>query len=555
MRITGTTTFSQPILLGPGAGTFDTGAGIAATLAGPINGATDLTKIGTGTLILPNANTYSGSTTVSAGTLQIDNIDAVGTGLQLTLSGGTLRSTVSGSLTHVITFQSGTTSTLSAAAGTTLTLPFSMGMLGATAQFGSVTDTGIIEFAGTLVVGPGSTMLINGGTARDISGALTGFTLNAQTTTVAAGATLDFNDRPGAGVRSLHGAGTVLTGINPATELSIGEGNFSGSIQGAGRLIKTTVAGTNGTLILSGNNTYSGGTQIDAGTLQINSLAALSTGGVTLNGGTLRSTVTGGLANFFNFASGASSTLLAAAGTTLTLNGPTAMVGTTVQFGSVTGIEFNSGGGVFGPGSIMVVSGGTLRDINGSLSAHAKNAETTTVAAGATLDFNDAPSAGMRSLHGAGTVLTGVNPATVVTINDGNFSGSIQGAGNLTKTGTGTLILSGANTYNGGTTINAGTLQLGSGGTSGSIQGNVAVNGAGILAVNRSNLFTFNGAISGAGSFTQLGTGTTVLTAANTYTGVTTVNAGTLLVNGSIVLERLTVSAGGAIGGTGTLGR
>ena len=83
--------------------------------------------------------------------------------------------------------------------------------------------------------------------------------------------------------------------------------------------------------------------------------------------------------------------------------------------------------------------------------------------------------------------------------------------------------------YTGGTTISAGTLQLGNGGTSGSILGdvgNVADNG--ILAFDRSDTTTFTRVISGLGSVTQIGTGTTILTGTNTYTGGTTISAGTL---------------------------
>ena len=93
----------------------------------------------------------------------------------------------------------------------------------------------------------------------------------------------------------------------------------------------------------------------------------------------------------------------------------------------------------------------------------------------------------------------------------------ISGAGSVVQAGTGTTILTAANTYSGGTTIAAGTLQLGNSGTTGSIVGDVLDNGT--LAFERSDSVTFPGVISGAGSVIQAGTGTTILTAANTYSG------------------------------------
>jgi autotransporter-associated beta strand protein len=96
-------------------------------------------------------------------------------------------------------------------------------------------------------------------------------------------------------------------------------------------------------------------------------------------------------------------------------------------------------------------------------------------------------------------------------------------------------------------------LQLGNGGTSGSIVGDVTNNGA--LTFNRSDIVPFPGTISGAGSVNQIGTGTTILTANNTYTGPTTVNAGALIVDGSIASSSLTtVNSGAALIGTGTVG-
>ena len=102
----------------------------------------------------------------------------------------------------------------------------------------------------------------------------------------------------------------------------------------------------------------------------------------------------------------------------------------------------------------------------------------------------------------------------------------VSGTGSLVQLGSGTLTLTGNNTYTGGTTVSAGTLQLGNGGTSGSITGNVTDNGT--LAFDRSDAVTFAGAISGAGSVTQIGIGTTILTGTNTYGGGTTISSGTL---------------------------
>jgi len=147
------------------------------------------------------------------------------------------------------------------------------------------------------------------------------------------------------------------------------------------------------------------------------------------------------------------------------------------------------------------------------------------------------------------------------------FSGIVSGKGSLEQAGMGALILTGTNTYTGGTTISAGTLQIGNGGTAGSITGNVIDNGS--LVFNRSDNVTFNGIVSGAGSLMQAGTGSLILTGANTYTGGTTINRGTLQLgnggtsgsttgdvtdNGSLVFNRSDdVSFSGIVSGTGSL--
>jgi autotransporter-associated beta strand protein len=122
---------------------------------------------------------------------------------------------------------------------------------------------------------------------------------------------------------------------------------------------------------------------------------------------------------------------------------------------------------------------------------------------------------------------------TTPIIYDGNspqtLSGAISGPISLTVK-SGTLTLSRANIYTGGTTISGATLQVGAGGTSGTVgSGNVTNNGQ--LVFNRSDNVTFTNPISGGGSVVQNGSGTLTLTAANTYTGSTTVSNGTLVVS------------------------
>ncbi|HEV7407126.1 MAG TPA: autotransporter-associated beta strand repeat-containing protein [Bradyrhizobium sp.] len=143
------------------------------------------------------------------------------------------------------------------------------------------------------------------------------------------------------------------------------------------------------------------------------------------------------------------------------------------------------------------------------------------------------------SIAGPGDYVLGSKQLTVGSNNlSTEVSGSISdylfggtAGGSLVKVGSGTLVLSGVNNYTGDTTISAGTLQLGNGGTTGSIIGNVTNNAN--FAINRSDTVVFGGTISGSGAFQQLGSGTTTLSGANTYTGATTIAAGTLALSGA----------------------
>ncbi|MFG1428206.1 autotransporter domain-containing protein [Roseixanthobacter glucoisosaccharinicivorans] len=198
-------------------------------------------------------------------------------------------------------------------------------------------------------------------------------------------------------------------------------------------------------------------------------------------------------------------------------------IATSVTGGTGTSGIFGVGAGGAGiQGANLAVSIAAGGSVTGGLGGNGVRA--------AALNFVD----GTNSLTlASGATLTGdivvaTNTTTLEFAQSTNYtlSSVISGNGSISKTGAGTLILTGANTYTGGTTISAGTLQIGDGGTTGSITGDVTNNAA--LAFNRSDAVTYSGIISGTGSLTQAGGGTLILTGANTYSGGTTISAGTL---------------------------
>lgn len=123
------------------------------------------------------------------------------------------------------------------------------------------------------------------------------------------------------------------------------------------------------------------------------------------------------------------------------------------------------------------------------------------------------------------------------------------------KVGSGKLILTSneSDNYIGTTTISAGTLQVGDGGTTGELKSSAAVSNNAALVFNRSNAYDFTGAISGTGALEQEGSDTLTLSGTSTYTGGTTVSSGTLLVTGQLGNTATTVKDGASIGGDGSI--
>jgi fibronectin-binding autotransporter adhesin len=185
-------------------------------------------------------------------------------------------------------------------------------------------------------------------------------------------------------------------------------------------------------------------------------------------------------------------------------------------------------------------------------------------------------------LDGGALGLTGAQ--ATMRVGDGTAAGAaytatvnnvLSGSAQLVKSDLGTLVLTGANTYSGGTLLRAGTLRIGSdanlGDAAGQIEFNggtlgisaslasaraVTLTGAGTVWTNSGVTASLDGAISGAGPLTKSGTGTLVLTGANAYSGTTTVAAGTLMIDGdqSAAHGLTTVQSGATLGGNGIIG-
>ncbi|HEX2888801.1 autotransporter-associated beta strand repeat-containing protein, partial [Vineibacter terrae] len=332
--------------------------------------------------------------------------------------------------------------------------------------------------------------------------------------------------------------------VGPQSIIRVGDGTAAGAgfvatinadLTGSTQLVKTDL----GTLVLAGTNTYTGGTAINGGTLQVSSDANLgdAAGALSFDGGTLRNTA--------SFTTARGVTLLDGGGTfqtdaDLTVAGVVGGTGALTKTGTgtltLTDTNTYAGGTIINAGTVSVSSNANLGDAAGALTV-----------SGGTLQNTAAftTSRGMMLLAGGGTFET---------VADLAVSGAIGAAGALTKSGAATLTLTGSNTYAGGTTIAAGTLQLGDGGTAGSIVGDVANNGT--LVFNRADTVTFDGVIAGSGVVNQVGGGTTILTGANSYAGLTNVQAGGLIVNGdqSAATGLTSVDSGAALGGIGTIG-
>ncbi|EJU9976972.1 autotransporter outer membrane beta-barrel domain-containing protein [Salmonella enterica subsp. enterica serovar Havana] len=526
-----------------------------------ISGSGQVVKSGDKTLTLSGANSYSGATTISGGTLIATHVNALGTGaidnrasLLLDASGQftvTDLTTESGGNTEIGAGSTLQATTLTQKSDSTLTINLN----------GNTVDPVIhaasqVSLAGTLdITGVGDVLDSDPASTDDLDT----FTLIASDKTIAgdfekltvAGMDADladfitvdgriddtgkqyelttaltwYADRDDA-VTDAHGTfnltnadgsfavNTVLENVDATLDPASATGWDGTSLikQGAG------------TLILNAENTYTGGTTISGGTLVATNVDALGSGDVT-DDATLELN-TGGT---FDNAIGGSGQVEKSGDGTLTLSGSNTYTGgTTINDGTLiaTSVDALGSGDVTDNATLALNTGGTFDNaISGSGQVVKSGDDVLTLSgansySGGTLISDGTLVASNVEALGTGDV---TDNATLEMNTGGDFINNIGGTGRVEKSGDDALTLSGSNTYTGGTTINDGTLIA----TSVDALGSGDVTNNAVLELNTGGDFINN--IGGTGRVEKSGDETLTLSGSNTYTGGTLISGGTLV--------------------------
>ncbi len=546
----------------------------------------DFTKVGTGTLTLSNDNnSYIGRTFVSGGTLAVTSISAVGGGNS---SIGVATSAANG----LISIGFGVTTTTLSYIGTGNTTDRNLNLPGLSG--GAVIEqsgTGLLKFTGSVgATGLGSKTLTLGGSTLGTGEIVGGIVDNGTTGTTAAAATITAstalvlgsvngltvgNAISGTGIT----AGTTISAINPTTRtvtLSAAATVAANAvITSAGVVNITSLAKTGtGTWTLSGASTYTGATTVSGGTLDLGggtANGALSSPTLALAGGTLSYTRSGNTTQSFTTTNiSAPSQVSVVSGNTLNLGTVVRGAGGALDFsttgaGTVAALTASNVNGImpgFTFGNTWAVANGAGVAISGLVSYTLTSVAGTTGAnylngnidvdnsaglidaaiAGNSLRFNSSAAntltlaAGSNVLSGGGILVNSAVGSNLSTITGGTLTGSanqnlaiIQNntsggltisssivdntSTSVTKSGAGLLTIDAANTYTGGTTINAGTLQLSGAGTLGPVAARVAVSSGAVLDLNGTNQSITLAAGNGVGTVANnSGSGTSFLT-------------------------------------------
>lgn len=455
-------------------------------------GGVSLAKSGTGTLVLAGTNTYTGATAINAGTLEIGGTGSLGSNYAASIANnGTLlySTSVSTTLSGVI---AGTGNVIKMGAST-LTLTGDNSYSGGTTLAG-----GRLNVNSATALGTGALTITGGTLDNTADAAITVTRNNAQ----------NWNgDFTFTGTQSLN-LGTGAVAMNANRTVTVEAGTLSvGGISGTD--FSLTKMGT-GTLALTGTGTYTGGTTINEGMLQVSAPAALHTTGiVAVNSGGTLSLASNGSNTYANAFSGTGRILLNTTG-----SGDTRLSGVSTGFTGILELAGN-GGNKLNAGGLQIGAAATIKINSGG------------------------------QLFTAGTSLA--NPIQVI------GTGNTENRGGIRLNGA--TVLSGPVTLLGDTTIGGEGASI-----TGTITGTAAAATTQLLTLGTTNSSTggtYNGIISdgsGGGKLAvTIATGTNNLGGLNTYSGATTVTGtSTLNLTGSIPHSALSMGAGTTLRGEGT---
>jgi autotransporter-associated beta strand protein len=513
---------------------FDTnGQNVTLNTAMTSSGAT-LTKSGTGTLILTGNNTYSGLNTISAGVLQVGNGGASGWIVGNVANSGDLvfnlssnhvivNSTVSNAFTGYISGTGNLTKNGSGnltldAGGDFFAYPCYRTSLCNGVNVGSVAAS---SFTGDITINQGRLIGVNQRNAN---------------TLLAGNQTSSFGNPALGKTITINSGGTLVFGNNDVLDYSASTPNVTIVVNSGGLITNQQASDSSaqtGVFNALGNVTLNGGNISSIGGYNTSFRAFYLRGEVTATGNTT-SYITQSGNDSSSGVQISSSSINVTSGSTLIVstafNDQPAATSSLTKSGAgelvLTGTNSFSGNLTITGGNVTLGDGGSTGSIPTS------NTSATSISAGANFRFN-------------------LNSSI-------NFNGSITGAGSVVQMGTGTTTITNNNTYTGGTTISNGTLNLGAASAIGpagtrAANGNITFSG-GTLQYSASNQVDYSGRFSTAdsqqykidtngqnitlasamtsvgGSLTKSGSGNLILTGLNTFTGLTTVSSGSLIV-------------------------
>jgi fibronectin-binding autotransporter adhesin len=592
------------ILLGSGALTVNQATGTNTSFIGTISEDGTFTKSGAGTLTLTNANTYTGLTTISQGTLTLDRAGTTTTGsvikdtAAVTVNGGILNLADDTETVGVLTLTDGSlTGSGNAITGSSISINTgatdSMTVSAILAGSGNLTKTesGSTELSAANTYSGSTT--INAGTLV-VSGSLFSRTITNSGTLTVSGALDDLTEISNSGsynvnetdtIKSVSGSGDIA--IANSKTLTTGDNDndtISGDISGDGGILKTGI----GTLTLSGTNSYTGSTTISNGNIKLS--------------GTLSNSTPVSVSNVSTFDVDATNTIgsIAGAGIVDIAPGITLSAGNSSAATTFTGIirssqvlaedgsvdtaygSFNKVGsealtvsGTVGRLTTLTISEGSLT-LGGDDIINDFTPVVLEDIAGVVFNLNNnSDTIGNLSSstnNNGGNVTLGSGTLTLNTRSNVTYAGVISGTGSVVKTGFAAQTFTGSNSYTGGTTINAGQLiadaddtltttgavtlsgtadfVIASGvsqtiGDLSSASENSEVRLVGDLTVTQTSEGTFAGVTTSTGAFEKAGAALLILTNDNTHKGNTTISAGTLRIDGGTLSDDTNVIVNG----------